>query len=188
MEIDLGRTRTQPRDNPGDVIRGEMAALMEPEEPIGRADTGCVEQWVGAARERAKDRCLDQLARGVIASEREGREDRFARKAHTGNAVLAKQLDEQIGDHRMDMKIQMTVDMIQVADELQMKIDLGADLVAKHRADTAIEEIAHPSHHRIARELTAPVSDTAHLRGRGDTEAAADDEMEADVERGIVAR
>jgi len=88
----------------------------------------------------------------------------------------------------MNVKIQMTVDMIQIADQFQMPLDLRAKFVGHFRAHRAVEEVTHPSHHGILDEVPGGIDRTAQMRRVEDASAAAYNGVQANVERGILAR
>ena len=88
----------------------------------------------------------------------------------------------------MDVEVQMAVDMVEVADQLEMALDLRAQLVGHRGAHRAVEEIAHPRADRIVDELARRVQRGAEPRRVEDTASLADDGMQPHVERGIVAR
>jgi len=66
----------------------------------------------------------------MVAGQRERGDDRLAWSADAWHAIFDGKVEKNVGQHGMDVEIEMAVDMVQVADESQMKIDLCADLVA----------------------------------------------------------
>src|SRR5260370_34257014 len=114
---------------------------MQPKQPIGSADAMRVELAAEATGQCAENDRFDQFARRMIARECKRREHRLARKADARDAILGSEIHQQIGDHRMSMKIQMAVEMIEAADQLQVKVDLCAAFVGEGRATAAAEEI-----------------------------------------------
>ena len=111
--------------------------LIKPEKPIGRFDSAFRRHPARPPRQSAEDHRLDQLAGGAIARDRERRENRLRGKPDAWNLIFLRQLDEDIGERGMHMKIQMAVDVIQVSDQFQMQLDLraafGVQLVAEFR-------------------------------------------------------
>src|SRR5216684_1575108 len=188
MEINLRNTLSQARDYAKYVVFGEIAALMEPEEIIGRAYSARRKHPARSSRQCAKDHRFDQFAREVVADQRERCDDRLARNADAWHAILCGKVEKHVGQHGMDVEIEMAVDMIQVADEFQMKIDLCADFVAQTRADLAVEKVAHSGKDRVFSEMTGPVDDAFELLEGQHASTAAYGEMKSDVESGIFAR
>src|SRR5712692_5318465 len=135
MEVNLRNTLPQARDYAKYVVFGEIAALMEPEEIIGRAYSARRKYPARSSRQGAKNHRFDQFAREVVAGQRERCDDWLARNADAGHAIFGGKVEQDIRQNRMHVEIEMAVDMIQVADEFQVKIDLCADFVAQTRAD-----------------------------------------------------
>src|SRR6266446_4250222 len=188
MEINLRNTLPQAGDYAKDIVFGEIAALMEPEEIIGRAYSARRKYPARSSRQCAKDHRFDQFAREVVAGQRERCDDRLARNADAWHAIFGGKVEQDIRQNRMHVEIEMAVDMIQVADEFQMKIDLCADFVAQTRADLAVEKVAHSGNDRAFEETARRVDDAFELLEGQHASTAAYGEMKSDVESGIFAR
>src|SRR5713101_3738366 len=188
MEINLRNTLSQARDYAKYIVFGEIAALVEPEEIIGRAYSARRKNPARSSRQCAKDHRFDQFAREVVAGEGERGDDRLARNADAGHARFGGKVEKHVRQHGMDVEIEMAVDMIQVAGEFQMKVDLCADFVAQRRADLAVEKVAHSGNDRAFEETACRVDDAFELLEGQHASTAAYDEMKSDVESGIFAR
>ena len=188
MKIQLGGAVADSIEHADDVVLAQMTALMQAEQRVGRGETPRRHHAAGAARERAEDYRLDQLAGGVVLAEAQRRHHALAREANARHFVFDGKLDENIGEQRMDVEIQMAVDMIEVADEFEMTIDLRAQLVGHRCAERAIEEIAHAGADWAVDELARRAHRGTESRRVEDTASPANDGMQADVESRIVAR
>src|SRR5260370_19854030 len=105
MEINLRNTLPQPRDYAQYVVFGEIAALMEPEEIIGRAYSARRKHPARSSRQCAKDHRFDQFAREMVAGQRERGEDRLARNTDTWHAIFGGKVEENVGRHRIDVEV-----------------------------------------------------------------------------------
>ena len=139
-------------------------------------------------RQCAKDHRFDQFAREIVAGQRERCDDRLARNADAWHAILCGKVEKHVGQHGMDVEIEMAVDMIQVAGEFQMKIDLCADFVAQTGADLAVEKVAHSGNDRAFEETARRVDDAFELLEGQHASTAAYDEMKPDIESRIFTR
>ena len=188
MEVYFGQPRPQMRDYSEHVIVSQMTALMETEEPIGRADAAGVCEPSGAAREGAEDAGLDDFARGIIAGECERGEYRLARQPNAWDTVLDAELEEEIGDDRMDVKVEVAVDMVEASDQFHVQFDLRADLVAQAVVNSAIEKVAQAGANRAVEKIAGCVNEAGELIRWQRAPTATDDQVEADVKVGIFAR
>src|ERR1700680_1018228 len=118
MEIEFGQPRPQARDHSEHVIVGQVAALMEAEEPIGGADATVACEPSRAPGECAEDAGLDDFGRGIIVSEGERSENRLTRQPDALDAILGAEFEQEIGNDRMDVKVEVAVDMVEAADQL----------------------------------------------------------------------
>ena len=143
------------------VILAQMPALMESEQRVGRAETARRHQSARSPRQRAKDHRLDQLARRVILAQPQRRDHALARQPDTRHFVFDGEVNQDVGEERMDVEIQVAVDMVEIADQLQMQLDLSAAFVGNFGAQGAVEEIAHPAVHRIFDEAAGVVDQPA---------------------------
>ena len=105
-----------------------------------------------------------------------------------GTLYSTARFNQNIGEQRMDVEIQMAVDMVEVADQLEMPLDLRAQLVGHRGAHRAVEEISHAGGDGTVDELARRAHRRAEPRGVEHAASAADDRMQADVELGIFAR
>src|SRR5260370_34295038 len=103
MEINLRNTLPQARDYAKYVVFGEIAALMEPEEIIGRAYSARRQHPARSSRQCAKDHRFDQFAREMVVGQRERGEDRLARNADTGVEILCGNAASECGQRWMDV-------------------------------------------------------------------------------------
>jgi len=106
-----------------------MAGLMESKQPIRRKNTMPPHQLKHTPRERSEDYRFHNLSRGVVAGESKCGEQRLTRQAYTWNPVLRGDFYKHSSDRRMNVEIQMTIEVVKIADQVQMSIDLGANLV-----------------------------------------------------------
>src|SRR5271155_442009 len=88
----------------------------------------------------------------------------------------------------MNVEIQMAIDMVEVADQLEMALDLRAQLVGHDRAQRTVEEISHAGGDGIVDKFARRVHRGAEARGVEHAAPAAYDRMQADVEVAIFAR
>src|SRR5260370_16781238 len=188
IEINRGNALRQGGDYAKDIVFGEIAALMEPEEIIGRAYSARRKHPARSSRQCAKNHRFDQFAREVVAGQRERGDDRLARNADAWHAIFGGKVEQDIRQNRMHVEIEMAVDVIQVADEFQMKIDLCADFVAQTRADLAVEKVAHSDNDRAFEETARRVDDAFELLEGQHARPAAYDEMKPDIESRIFTR
>ena len=84
---------------------------------------------------------------------RERRHHALARQPDARHFVFDGEVNQNIGEQRMDVKVQMAVDMVEVADQLEMPLDLRAQLVGHRGAHRAVEEISHAGGDRTVDEL-----------------------------------
>jgi len=66
----------------------------------------------------------------------------------------------------MHVKIQMTVDVSQIADEFQMTLDLRAKFVGHFRAHRAVEEVTHPGENGILEEVPGGIDRARDVTSR----------------------
>src|ERR1700687_4453490 len=97
MEIKLGQTRWQARDHAEHVGLGEMAALMQSEERVGRADA-----------------TLTQFA-ARAACERECGENRLAWESHARDKVLRAQINQHVSDDWVHVEVEVSVEVVEAA-------------------------------------------------------------------------
>src|SRR5208337_2366736 len=171
-----------------DVILAQMTALVKSEQRVGRDEAALRHHAAGSARERAEDKRLDELAGSVIPAQTQRRQHALAREPEARHFVFDGEVNQNISEERMDVEIQVAVDMVEVADELEMALDLRAQFVGHRSAHRAIKKISHPRADGAVDELARRTHGGAESRGIEQTASAADDSMQADVERGIVAR
>ncbi len=88
----------------------------------------------------------------------------------------------------MHVEIQMAVNMVEVTDQLEMPLNLRAQLVGHGRAQRTIEEISHAGGDRIVDKFARLVHRGTEARGVEHAPPAAYDRMQADVEIAILAR
>src|SRR5260370_42170225 len=117
----------------------------------------------------------------MVASKRKRDDDRFARDADAWHAVFGGKVEQDIRQNRMHVEVEMAIDMVQVADELQMKFDLRADLVTQRSANRVVEEVAHPGNDLVFGEMTRRVDDPFELLKGQHTSSTAYDEMKSDI-------
>ena len=113
---------------------------------------------------------------------------RLPGKPHVRHSVLGCQIEQDIGEHGMDVKIEVPVDMIEIANQLQMSLYLGAQFVAQAAANPVIEEISHTGEDGIIGEARRRAGDAGEALRRQKAAAAANHGMKANVEARIVAR
>src|SRR5258708_20278653 len=99
MEINLRNTLSQARDYAKYVVFGEIAALMEPEEIIGRAYSARRKHPARSSRQCAKNHRFDQFAREVVVGQRERGEDRLARNADAGPPIFGGKVEKHARQH-----------------------------------------------------------------------------------------
>ena len=124
----------------------------------------------------------------MVAAKPQRRHHTFAGEADAGDFVLDGELDKDIGEQWMHVKIEMTVDVIQIADEIQMPLDLRAKFVGHFRAHRAVEEVTHPGENGILEEVSGGIDRAREMRRVEDASTAAYDGVQANVERGILSR
>src|SRR5712692_3186823 len=185
MEIQLGDAIAKPPDHTHDIILAEMTALMKSEQSVGRSEPALAHYPARPPRQGAEDSRLDELAGRVVASKSQRRHHTLAREAKTGNFVLDGKVDQNVGEQWMNMKIQMTVDMVEIAHQFEMPFDLCAKFGGHFGAHRSIEEVTHSGQHGIPDELPGRPDRAAKLRRVEHAPAPADGRMQADIERRI---
>src|SRR4029077_5001416 len=133
MEIQLGGAVAKLVDHADDIVLVEMPALMKSEKRVGRAEPALGHHPACPLRQDDENNRLDKLARNIVAPKPQRRDNTFAREANAWHFVLGGELDQNVGEQWMNVKIQMTVDVIQIADEFEMALDLGAKFVRHFR-------------------------------------------------------
>src|SRR5258708_34834319 len=98
MTINLGQARAEPRDNVEQIALAQVAALMEPEEPVGGFDSALGHLSPRPPGERVKDNRPAQLARSVVARERERRKHRLPCRAQARPSALRAQIERELSD------------------------------------------------------------------------------------------
>src|ERR1700722_16588937 len=188
MEIQLGGAVANPIDHADNVIFAHMTALMKPEQRVRGSEAALGHHAAGSARERAKNYRLDEFAHRIVLAQPKRRHHTFARKPDAWDFVFDSEVHQDIGEQWMYVEVQMAVDMIEIADQLEMALDLRAQFVGHRGADRAVEEISHPRTDRTLHELARRIHGSAEPRGSEHTASAADHRVQAHVERRIVAR
>src|SRR5260370_26627716 len=188
MEIQLGGAVAKPLDHADDIVLVEMTARREYEQRVGRAESALGHHPVGPPRQGAENSPLEELARHAVAIESKRRHHTFARETKIRNFVLDGKVDQNVGEDRMDMKIQMSVDMVEIADQFEMPFGLRAKFVGHFGAHRTVEEVTHPREHGILDEAPRRIDRTAKPPVFEDAPALANDRMQADVECWIMTR
>ena len=188
MKIQFGGAVAKLVDYADDIVFVEMPALMKSEERIGRAQAALGHHPARPARQGAENDRLDELARDIVAPKPQRRDYTLAREADTRNFVLDGEIDQDGGEQWMNVKIQMSVDVIQIAYEIQMVLDLGAKFVGHFRAHRAVEEVTHPGENGILEEAAGGIDGARKMRRAEEAATAAYDGVQANVERGILSR
>ncbi len=182
MKVEFGGTGGQSGNEAGDVGFAHMARLMESEKPIGGADPAGVHQLEHASREGFENYRFNQLSRKVVTSEPQSGQQRLAWQPHARNPILGNQLDQDGGNHRMNMEIQMAIQVIEVTNQFEVGLDLRSHFISQVSPEAPIKKIPHPGEHRLLAKTPGLVDDAAQaLRGKH-TGAAADHQMQADVQ------
>src|ERR1700683_2589773 len=101
----------------------------------------------------------------MIARDTDSREHRFARQSDTRHFIFLRQFDHDIRERRVDMKIQMPINVIQISDQLQMQFDLRAAFRLQLLADARSEKISESVEHWIISELAERIHYGRDLRG-----------------------
>jgi len=97
-------------------------------------------------------------------------------------------LDQDIGEQWMYVKIEMTVDVIQIADEFEMPLDLRAKFVGHFRAHRAVEEVTHPRENGIFQKMSGRSDRAVKMCRAENASTAAYNGVQANVERVILSR
>lgn len=182
MEIKLAETIGKIFDDAHKPGFGLMAALIKAEQPIGSLDVVLTQLACGARAERSEDDGFDQLASEMIAGSCESRHQRLARKADEGDAILDGKSYEDIGEDRMNVEVEVAVDVIQVADEGKVAIDLRAELVGEARAQTATQKVADPPGGGIVCKSAARIDEATETVRRKDAVPLTHHSVQAYVE------
>jgi hypothetical protein len=124
----------------------------------------------------------------MITAQTQGSGHALARKPDARHFVLDGKVDENIGEQRMNVEVQMAVDVVEIADELEVTLDLRAQFVGHRGTHRAIEVVAQTRSYGIVGELARRVHCRAESRSTEHAATEADDSMQTNVERGIVAR
>src|SRR5208337_3497325 len=126
MEIQFRSSVADTIEHADDVILAQMTALVKSEQRVGRDEAALRHHAAGSARERAEDKRLDELAGSVIPAQTQRRQHALAREPEARHFVFDGEVNQNISEERMDVEIQVAVDMVEVADELEMALDLRA--------------------------------------------------------------
>jgi len=98
------------------------------------------------------------------------------------------QLDDDIGDRGVHMKIEMPIEVIEISDQLQVQFDLRATLGLQLFRNAGGEKIFHPAQHRVVAEAAKRVDHWRDLGGGQHATPHTHDEMQTDIEGGIFFR
>src|SRR5260370_35760992 len=187
MEIQFGGAVAKQVDHANNIVLVEMPALMKSEQRVGRAEAALDHHAARPSRQGAENNRLDELARDIVTPEPQRRHHTLAREANAGDFVLDGEIDQDIGEQWMKVKIQMTVDVIEAADRFEMTLDLRAEFVGHFRAHRGIEKITYPREHGILEKAHGGIDSAAKLRRVEDATTAAYDGVPANAELGLLA-
>src|ERR1700685_37576 len=95
----------------------------------------------------------------MIARERERGEDRPPREPDASHAILDTQVDQDVGDNGMNVKVEMPIDMVEAADQFQVKLDLRTDFITQPGPKVTIEVVAHASTHGTFEKISRGIDD-----------------------------
>src|SRR5512133_2028031 len=187
MEVDLGQALVQAVQNLQDVVLGHAARIEHSFDLAGIADPEFFQVGAGMSGQGPEDDPFDRLAGPPLPVKAQVVAQSFAGQPEAGDAVVRHQFGQEGKNRRVQMDIEVSVNMGEGDAAVYDPLYLGLDFLFELFVESLVEKIAHAGGNRIVAEFPGFVHQIRYLRVRQHGFALQQGQVQADLQPGIAA-
>lgn len=164
--VKLRIARGELREQPGEVGFVHARILQQAKDGLRVPDAPPGEGGPGARGERMKDGGVEDARGEMAGGQAQVQPERIEGQAQALEAELARISHQEAEHGRMQVQVQMAVDVVEGQTGGVELLKLGVNFPSQWLAQTALEEIAEAGAHRVVAEFPFRIHQSWNVFGR----------------------
>jgi len=149
MTVKLRIALWKPLEQPGDILGVHAPVLQQAEHGAGVPHSGPAQTRAGPCAEEREDDGVAQTVNPVPARQTRADPERIPSQADRGNRPRLSLRAQQTQNRRVEMHVEMPVDMVEDKAGLSESGELGGDFLPQNLAEAVFEEIQQSGANRV---------------------------------------
>src|SRR2546430_7653071 len=165
MGVKLRIARRQLRDEPSDIVLIHTRVLQQAEDGARVLDVELTEDPARFRSEQSeKQRVAGAIAK-LAGGQPQVQPEKIARQPEMGDGPLASAAHQNREHRRVQMKVQMAVDMVELESGRAEFLELRLDFAFQLRAQILAKKVANASRNRVVAEISIVIDQGGNFSG-----------------------